>query len=253
MKRPWHDDDSFWRLLAPFMFDQGRWQAAARDAQPLIDLLRLEPGARVLDLCCGPGRFALQLSERGFRVTGIDRTRRYLAEARLRAKKQKLDLELVLSDMRRFVRPHAFDACISMFTSFGYFEKPADDLRVCRNVLRSLRPGGRFLLQVGGKEWLAREFRPRDWSEAGGAFLLEERKVTPGWFGMDNRWVLIKAGRAREFRFFLRLYSAAELSDLVKRAGFDRVDVYGGLDGSAYGTTSRWLIAVGRKERPGQK
>jgi SAM-dependent methyltransferase len=151
--------------------------------------------------------------------------------------------------MRRFRRPRAFEACISMFTSFGYFERPEDDLGVCRNVFRSLRPGGRFLVQVGGKEWVAREFLERDWSEVDGTFLLEERRVRPGWSGIDNRWVLIRSGRAREFRFFIRMYSAGELSTVLRRAGFSAVDVYGGLDGRAYDNTSRWLIAVGRKGR----
>jgi len=246
--RPWYDDERFWAGLAPFLFGEERWRGAARDADPLVRLLGLEPGSTVLDLGCGPGRFALELAQRGFRVTGVDRTRRYLGEARRRARQRGLGVELVLSDMRRFVRPGAFDACINMFTSFGYFEKPADDLKVCRNVFRSLAPGGRFLVQVGGKEWLARHFLPRDWSEAGGTFVLEERTVRPGWTGLDNHWVLISKGSVREFRFFLRIYSAVELSGLMRQAGFSRVDVYGGLDGCPYDHASRWLVAVGRKK-----
>ncbi len=229
------------------MFDEQRWQQAVNDAGSLTKLLGLKPGARVLDLCCGPGRFSLELTRRGHKVTGVDRTASYLSEARRRARGQGLDVEFVREDMRRFVRPRAFDVCISMFTSFGYFEKLEDDLKVCRNAYRSLRPGGRFLLQVGGKEWLAREFRPRDWREEAGAFILEERKVAPGWTGLENRWLHVKGGRVREFRFFLRIYSAGELSDLLRRAGFAGVDVYGGLEGEPYDNTARWLVAVGRK------
>lgn len=231
----------------PSMFDEQRSQMAGRDAEPLARLLCLKPGACVLDLCCGPGRFSLELARRGYKVTGVDRTAAYLKEARKRVREQGLDAEFVLSDMRRFVRPRSFDACINMFTSFGYFKDPADDLRVCRNVYRSLRPGGRFLVQVGGKEWLAREFRPRDWREEAGAFILEERKVAPGWTGLENRWLLVRKGKVRQFRFFLRIYSAAEMSDLLRRAGFSRADVYGGLEGEPYDNTSRWLVAVGRK------
>jgi len=245
--KAWFDDDSFWTLLKPFMFDERKWLGAEQDAPLLEQLLGLEPGAKVLDLCCGPGRFTLALARRGFRVTGVDRTRGYLAEARKRARAQKLAVELVHSDMRRFSRPGAFDAGISMFTSFGYFKKPEDDLAVCRNVCKSLRPGGSFLIQVGGKEWLAREFRPRDWNEFGGNILLEERTVAPGWTGLDNRWILVSKGRRHEFRFYLRLYSAAELAGLLKLAGFRRAEVYGDLSGRPYDNTSRWLVAVGRK------
>ncbi len=246
-KKPWFENDAFWAAFKPSMFGEERWQMARRDTEPLVKLLRLEPGARVLDLCCGPGRFSIELARLGFRVTSVDRTVLYLQEARMRARQAKLDVEFVHQDMRRFVRAQAFDACINMYTSFGYFEDPDDDLRVCRHVHRSLRPGGRFLIQAGGKEWLAREFLPRDWREEAGAFILEERKVLPGWTGLANRWVIIQKGRAHEFRFNLRIYSGGELSDVMMRAGFARVDLYGGLEGEPYDDKSRWLVAVGRK------
>jgi SAM-dependent methyltransferase len=246
-RKAWFDDDAFWAAFKPTMFGTDRWQMAARDAEPLIAMLGLRPGAAVLDLCCGPGRFSLELARRGFRVTGVDRTAAYLAEARKRARLEKLEIEFVLRDMRRFVRPRSFDACINMFTSFGYFRDQTDDFRVCRNVYRSLRPGGSFLIQTGGKEWLARVFVPRDWREEAGAFILEERKVLPGWTGLENRWIVVREGKAREFRFNLRLYSAVELRDLLRRAGFARVDICGGLAGEPYDNTSRWLVAVGRK------
>jgi SAM-dependent methyltransferase len=244
---PWFENEAFWAMFRPTMFGDERWQIAARDSDQLAKLLQLKPGASVLDLCCGPGRFSIELARRGFRVTGVDRTALYLAEARRRSRQQKLDVEFVQSDMRRFVRPHSFDACINMFTSFGYFDDQADDLRVCRNVYRSLRPGGRFLIQTAGKEWLAHAFLPKDWREEAGDFILEERKVMPGWTGLENRWVLIRKGRAREFRFFLRVYSGVELRDLLRSAGFARVDTYGGFNEEPYDHTTRWLVAVARK------
>ena len=246
-KTPWFEDDTFWSMFKPSLFGEERWQLAARDAEPLVNLLKLKPGERVLDLCCGPGRFSIELARRGYKVSGVDRTALYLAEARRRAKQEKLDVEFVRSDMRQFARLRAFDACINMFTSFGYFEDPADDLKVCRHVLQSLRPGGRFLIQAAGKEWLARHFQPSDWREMAGTFVLEERKVAPGWTGLENRWVLIRKGKVREFRFFLRVYSGVELRDLLLRAGFANADIYGGLNGEPYDHNSRWLVAVARK------
>ena len=246
-KMPWFEDDAFWAAFTPTMFGDERWQMAARDTEPLTKLLRLKPGARVLDLCCGSGRFSIELARRGYRVTGVDRTVLYLKEARRRASQEKLDTEFVRQDMRRFVRPQSFDACINMFTSFGYFRNQADDMKVCLDVYRSLRPGGRFLIQAAGKEWLARHFQPNDWREDAGTFILEERKVAPGWTGLENRWVLIRKGKVREFRFFLRVYSGVELRDLLRCAGFAKTEIYGGLSGESYDHNTHWLVAVGRK------
>jgi SAM-dependent methyltransferase len=247
MPRQWFDDDSFWRAFLPFMFSESRWEAAAHDAGPVADLLGVKPGARILDLGCGPGRFSMELAERGFDVTGVDRTRPYLALARSLTRKRRLRVRYVLSDMRRFVEPGAFDGAINMFTTFGYFEKKSDDLKVARNVRRSLRPGGRFLVQAGGKEWLTRVFQPRDWSETDGAFVLEERKPAPDWSGLHNRWILIKKGRAREFRFFLRVYSGVELRELLLQAGFRKVELFGDLDRRRYDHEARWLTALAHK------
>jgi len=231
----------------PFLFPAGRWPATVKDAGLLAGLLGVGPGASVLDLGCGPGRYALPLAESGFRVTGIDRTRPYLDAARKLASRKRLKIEFRHADMRRFVRPGAFDAVINTFSTFGYFKDPADDLRVCRNVLRSLRPGGRFLIETMSKEVLARVFEPSGWREANGAFLLEEREVVDGWSGLSQRWVLVRGGKVTEFRVYMRLYSAVELRALLRRAGFRQVEVFGGLERETYDNNARRLVTLGRK------
>jgi len=246
-KTPWFENDAFWAAFRPSMFGEERWQMAAKDAEPLARLLHLEPGASVLDLCCGPGRFSLELARRGYRVTGVDRTRSYLAEARRVARREKLEVEFVQADMRRFTRPRAFDAVINIFSSFGYFRRESDDLRVCRNVHRSLQPGGRFLIETIGKEGLARRYQCRDWQEVGGELVLHEVVPVDGWSALEQRRVLVRKGRTYEFRLWMRLYSAAELRGLLEQAGFRSVRTYGAYDGSPYDSDARRLVVVGRK------
>ena len=77
----WYDDDRFWQEAAPLLFRQARWEAAEEEVDQLLELLELPEGAAVLDMACGPGRHALELARRGFRVTGVDRTQIYLNEA----------------------------------------------------------------------------------------------------------------------------------------------------------------------------
>ena len=127
---PWHDDERFWQHFRASLFSEASRQQAADKAGPLVELLGLEPGDSVLDLCCGAGRYATELAGRGFRVTGVDRTPFYLDEAGRRAKEAGLELELVQADMREFVRPSRFDACINMYSSFGYFEDQDEDRKV---------------------------------------------------------------------------------------------------------------------------
>jgi SAM-dependent methyltransferase len=243
----WHEQDSFWQTMAPKLFAGRHWEQAPQQVERMIALLRLEPGAAVLDLCCGPGRHALELAHRGFRVTGVDRTASYLEQARIQAEREGLSLELVQEDMRAFCRPEAFDAAINVYTSFGYFKDPSDDRRVLVNLHRSLKQEGILLIDTMGKEVLARIFRERDWHEQDGVIYLEEREVQPGWGWIENRWIMLKDGERKDFTLGHRLYSAAELAALLADVGFASVDVYGDLEGAPYDHQAKRLIAVARK------
>ena len=248
MSKSWHDNDQFWAAWKSLMFPKSRFENTPAEVDQLLKLMKIKPGAHVLDLCCGPGRHTMELARRGFVVTGVDRTRAYLAEARRRARKEKLDIEFVLADMRKFRRARAFDAIINMFTAFGYFEKPSDDLRVLRNVYASLRPGGVFLMDIMGKERIAKIFNPRTWHrEPDGTIILEERWLEKDFSWIENLWTIIRKGRMKTYRVAHRLYSAVELKALLRRVGFDKVKAYGQLDGSRYDENATRLVLMARK------
>ncbi len=147
-----------------------------------------------------------------------------------------------------FRRYGAFDLVVNLFTSLGYFDDPADDLRVLGNIHASLSEGGVVVFELMGKEVLTRIFRERDWSEKDGHLLLEERIPRSSWGWMDNRWILIAPdGGRRELSFGHRLWSATELTELLRSAGFSDVATYGSLSGAEYGPTAMRLVAVARK------
>lgn len=245
----WYDDDAFWDTWGPIMFSKERWEGAPEEVDNLINLLDIEPNAKVLDLCCGPGRHLLEFARRGFSVTGVDRTKRYLEDARNSAKKEGLKVEFVQKDMREFRRPQTFDLAVNLLTSFGFFEDQRDDEKVAKNVFASLKEGGAFVIEMMGKEILARIFRERDWQEVNGAIWMEERKVSKDWSWMENRWILLKGGKTQEFRFSLRPYSAAELIRLLGECGFARIEVYGNLAGAPYDHKAQRLVVAAHKAR----
>ena len=74
------------------------------DIQPAIEFVRsqlmLPAGARILDLCCGPGRYAIEPARRGFAVLGLDVNEDYVSIARRLAEKEKAVL-LILSQQTR--------------------------------------------------------------------------------------------------------------------------------------------------------
>jgi SAM-dependent methyltransferase len=177
----------------------------------------------------------------------VDRTKTYLTKARKQAENEGLNIEFVRDDMRSCCRPDTFDVVVNLFTSFGYFEDLNDDKKVVTNVYRSLRENGVFLIDTMGKEVLARIFRERDWYEVNDILVLQERKVSRNWSWIENRWIMVKDGKTEESRLSHRLYSATELTALLRDCGFGAIDVYGDLTGTPYDYTAKRLVAVAHK------
>lgn len=246
-EKPWYEQDNFWATFESVLFTQQRITTAAEEVEQVLTLLDLQAGAKVCDLCCGIGRHSLELARRGFEVTGVDRTPTYLAKARARAKDEGLNVEFVAADARSFSRPELFDVFVNLFTSFGYFEDGDDEKKVLQNIYSSLKSGGRLVMDLIGKEALARIFRERHWHELDDAILLQEEKLSEDWGRIDTRWILLKDGRQHEGRFSLRLYSAVELKELLKQCEFSQVDIYGDLTGEPYDQDAKRLVVVARK------
>src|SRR4051812_24553089 len=80
----WFADESFWETTFPFMFPESRIAAAGEEVEQFLALAQIT-GGKALDLACGPGRHAVALAQRGFAVTGVDRSEFLLRHARDRA------------------------------------------------------------------------------------------------------------------------------------------------------------------------
>jgi SAM-dependent methyltransferase len=243
----WHEKDDFWEKLAPFMFPEEQWEGMQEEVDQILALLNLGEVSEVLDLCCGPGRHSLEFARRGYHVTGVDRTSTYLQQARQSAEREGLKVEFIQEDMRKFMRPLSFNVALLMFTSFGYFEEHDQNLQVLENVWNSLRDGGKILIDVMGKEVLARIFQPQGWEERDGVFWLQERKISPDWRKIENRWIVTGNEEHYEISFSHWIYSAVELSKMLEEVGFASVDCFGDLMGSEYGNEARRLVCVGQK------
>lgn len=126
----------------------------------LIDRLGLEPGERVLDVGCGPGRHALALAEQGLVVTGVDISERFVELAAGQATARGLDATFVRADARHLAFDGTFDAVISLCqgafglqgptgpAGAGVWSAVDGDAQVLGGIARALRPGGRVALSA---------------------------------------------------------------------------------------------------------
>jgi SAM-dependent methyltransferase len=244
----WHEDESFWDEFYPAMYHEGRWAVAEEEASQISNLLGLSEGDSVLDICCGPGRHSLAFARRGFKAVGVDRTSTYLDMGRELAADEGLEVEFILEDAREYQGEVRYDAAVCLYTSIGYFDTPEEDRRLLEKACQSLKPGGRLLMDLSGKEVLARVFKEQNRTElADGTVFLEERTIEGDWERVHNRWVLVQDEKRIERRFSVRIYSGSGLKAMMLESGFESVNLYGTLDGRPYDFDARRLVAVGRR------
>ncbi|HVW84890.1 MAG TPA: methyltransferase domain-containing protein [Bryobacteraceae bacterium] len=134
-----------------------RWDSALYDdrhsfvwkkSADLIDLLDPKPGERILDLGSGTGHLTAQIAERGAAVTGLDSSASMVALARQNFPR----LRFQLADARDFRFDEPFDAVFS--NAALHWIRDAES--VAGSISRALRPGGRFVLEMGVKGNIAR-------------------------------------------------------------------------------------------------
>lgn len=207
----------------------------AQEVEGLQALLRrhgVPSGGQVLDLGCGYGRTAVPLAQAGYRLTGLDLSAHLLSRARQVAAEGEAAVEWVEGDMREL--PAAwqdrFDAVISVFTAFGYFDNPAENERVLTAVHDVLKPGGVFIIDVANRDGIMANYRATDWYEVNDILVCITRQFDPV-TGMNHEFWLWseESGRRDTISFRSHIYTATDLGRMLRGAGLEPAGYYGQL------------------------
>jgi SAM-dependent methyltransferase len=218
-----------------------------KEIEQIISLTGIRPNSKLLDLCCGQGRHSLEFARRGYKVTGVDRTEKYLEYAKRESSGENLSAKFIKDDMRNFRKDNYYNLIIIMYTSFGYFEGREENLQVLKNCNKSLTKNGKLLIDLVGKEILKKKFKEHESFMINGINYIEERKIIGNWEMIENKWIMIKKNRRKEFSLSHWLYSAEEMKDMLCETGFHSAKIFGDLSGSKYDENAQRLIAIAIK------
>lgn len=188
---------------------------------------------RFLDLACGTGRHAVALHDGLGSVLGLDLSARLLFQARQRQGPARP--AWVRSDMRQLpFRTGSFGAVVNFFTSFGYFDDLADDIRVVREVARVLAPGGAFLSDFFNAERVVSTLAVREVKTVAGARVSIRRRYDPSSRRVEKEIEMGSGEDKRVFKECVRAYTEHELRSLHRAAGLTVRAAYGNFDGTPF-------------------
>ncbi len=216
---------------------------AQRALDNLLHALRLPEGARLLDLACGKGRHSRYLAEKGFDVTGLDISQQSIEFA---SQFESDHLAFYQHDMRLPFRHNYYDAVLNFFTSFGYFDNDADHLRSLVNITKGLKTNGLLLLDYFNSDWVRSVVGPPEVKEIDGIAF-----HTAKW--LDEKHVYKKVefdalGDHYRFEERVRLFTLADFTELMQRAGLCVTATYGDYDLRSFDVVqSKRLILVAKK------
>jgi SAM-dependent methyltransferase len=216
---------------------------AERAVALIVAQANLAPGSSALDLACGAGRHVAALRESGLQAMGLDLSRELLRLA------VSDGLAVIRGDMRELpVASGSLGLVTSFFTSFGYFEDPAEDERVVEEVRRVLRPGGLFAVDFLNADRVRAELRQRDEIELGRRRVIQTRELVEDGTVVQKRIEIVEQGRGqpRVFMERVRLYTADDLEGLMKRHGMRLEAAFGDYRGGPIGPQAPRAILLGR-------
>ncbi len=156
---------------------------------PTVDrLVALADGGPVLEFAVGTGRVAVPLAGRGVPVTGVELSRPMVDQ--LRAKVDEATVPVVVGDMATARAPGEYTLVYLVFNTLSNLLTQAEQVECFRNAARHLRPGGRFLVELG-----VPDLRVLPPGQQGAVFAAE-----PGYLGVDTYDVVRQSSRTTSAR-----------------------------------------------------
>lgn len=213
----------------------------------LVEQLRLTPGARVFDQCCGIGRVAIPLARWGAEVIGVEQAARYVDTARRRAREEGVQAQFEVGDAFTYVPPQPCAAALNWWTSFGYLPDDAANARMLEAAFAALAPGGRFALDYPNVASLYAHFRPHEITRKRDLTLLRESRFELERGLLHKRWTFITPDRRVERETTLRLYTPDRLVELLASVGFMELRLFGGVDGAPLALDRPRCIVIGAR------
>jgi SAM-dependent methyltransferase len=208
--------------------------------ETLTEYLNMPEGGKILDLACGKGRHSRYLNKIGYDVTGVDLSENSINYAK---EFENHRLKFEVHDM---CNPYheTFDAVFNLFTSFGYFDDDADNLKTIKAIKEDLNEFGFGVIDFMNSDFIIDNLVPEEVKTVDGIDFYLKRYVKDGYIIKDIEFTT-EDGKAYKFQERVRGFTLANFEALFEQAGVYLLDIFGDYKlGKFSKTTSERLIMI---------
>jgi len=225
-------DTNWWRYIfdETYLITDARSVCCPVTTAAEVDIveatLELNSHDRILDLCGGQGRHAIELHKRGYKnITVVDYSQVLLRVGLKNAAEVGSPVYFCRGDACELgLADSIFDVVLVMGNSFGYFEDDHQNRRILQEICRLLRPGGKLLLDLIHTEYARQQFKPSSWHEASEDLVVcRQRKLLDAGVLVREMVVSKRSGLIRDVSYFARLFRHKELEELLADSGFKQI------------------------------
>ncbi len=193
--------------------------------------MNFDKSFKIIDVGCGTGRHTIELTQRGYQVTGIDLSDSMLAKAREKASKHKLSINFCQGDARKLPFVQEFNVAIMLCEGgFSLMETDEMNYEILKGVARSLTEKGKLIFTtLNGLFPLFHSIEAfcSANTETGNA---SYRKNTFDLMTFRDHNVTTledDQGNTKVLTCNERFYIPPEITWLLKTVGFSKIDIYG--------------------------
>jgi ubiquinone/menaquinone biosynthesis C-methylase UbiE len=186
---------------------------------------------KILDIGCGTGRHSIELTKRGYNITGIDLSESMLRKARDKAKENNLDIKFIKHDARKLPFNKDFDVAIMLCEGgFPLMETDEMNFEILKSAAKSLKDNGKFIFTTlnglfpvyhSVEKFLADASKEDNATYRSNSFdLMTFRDANITEFTDDS-------GNRKTLECNERYYVPSEITWLLKSLGFKKVEIFG--------------------------
>lgn len=245
----WQDffDDAY----ADIMLERDEPEELDNLAQFLLDILHLKPNQTVFDQCCGIGNVSNSLAKKGLNVVGVDQSEPYIARAKKDQPREGL-VSYVLGDALHYTTPMLCDGAYNWYTSFGYFDKDEQNIKMLECVYKSLKAGAHFILDYTNPFYILQNFQEstvirknindQEW------LLLKEASIDVLRQMFVSKWTLVSTeGKSTTKIGESKIYFPHDFKKMFRQCGFENIQFLGDRQGSPFTKNSPRCLVLANK------